>query len=770
MAAATASIQSAHPGFRSSTLKRPMTLSFGDCRLSVDPDGSASSLDSLLEARALFGRSQLCFYKVQAGVVVPAPRVDWSVQLSPCFASLSGRIFDCDVVQSFEPPSAATSGYVRKVMIRNSGTSRISFRLVALSDPTAAHFGSRRYKWGSLGLEAFNRDRHVAMDEVSDSGRARVIGTFPPPERFYMTIDKSRAAELMQDGNLPEKTSGMSGHVLVLSIHEFDLAPSGSKELLFASVYNRNGVEEALSALERLGEEKRTPAAERPSLDCSSQRVSAAFDWAAASIRSARFEADILDRIEAIAGMEYIDSQAVGSMVEETGALVGRDGFLKHSQKWSKPGVLESSLFISAVCRHLTLVGDRKATRRYHTLLKRMAKALVAMSNDGVLRLDRELPQGWRRCVVTGYPAGEIPEVSLAAAGALRDVGAVSSLLGKSEGAAAYRERSELIAEGIIRRARGPSGFLRPEAEAGGNGRKGETIDMAIAAYRNPSLRSVASSAVHRLLEDDFGTPYGPRTVPTSDRTCFHSTYGQGQLGGYWTRAALAAACLAYASALPGVGSMMVEKVARLVLEDALKLGGVPGEFPYWVDVEGDEVGGDGSDPVAASRFIQAVVEGELGFELARGAPALDPPALSTIGWILARDIQVGERVSVFVGRGGGRASVFAACRRVELGGGRRFGSCEEARVSPDEAHGISFYGPGQVVCVGNSSLAPVKAHIAFAGRAPGLAKRLSTPLEELEPGTGTWNKIGSLRVSPQLAFDAPLGPGEWKAYRISND
>jgi hypothetical protein len=771
MAAATTSIPAGAQGFRSSALKRPVAISRGDSKLFVDGDGAVCSLDSFSEGRSLFGRGQLYFYKLQAGVTVPAPRIDWSMQLSPNSVRLSGRFFDgIEVVQSFGFVSHSAVGYVRKLRVRNAGTSRVVLRLVCLSDPTAAHFRSSPDSWGSLGINAFNREGRVAMDEISEPHSARVIGTIPSPTRSYMTTDRNRATELLQEGDLPEETAGMSGQVLVLSVHELELAPSESEEVVFASLYGPGKLEEALTAFNKLTPADAFPLLGEPPLACSSPGVAETFTWASATIGRARFENDLLDRLDATRGAEYVDPQIVEEIVADARGLVDRGGFLGHSQDPSKPGFLETSLLISAASRHLAVVGDKKAARKPYALLKKMAGALAARSRDGAVRLEPGLPQGWRRSVKTGYPAGEVPEVSLATASAFHDLGLVSALLDRGEDAAAFRERSELIAEGVARRLRDQRGLLCSGTDSAGKVLQGETVDMAVACYRNAGLRSVASSAVHRLLEDDFETEYGPRTVPTSNRTYYHGAYGQGQLGGYWTRAALSLACLSYAVALPGVGSLLLEKVSRLVTEDALKFGGTPGEFPFWLDIEGKEAHGDGSDPVAASRFVEALVEGELGFEVFRGVPCFDPPKLSTIKWVLARDIWAGERVSVFVGRASGRAVAFACCRRAEVKSGQKFESWEAAEASPRGTHALSFYGPGQVVCVGNSSSSPVRAHVDFPGRAPGLTSKLSTPLEEFDPAGETWSKIGSLRVSPRMGFDVPLGPGEWKAFRVSNN
>ena len=771
MAAATEALSAFAQGFHSSALKRPVTLGRGDSRLLLDGDGAIRCLDSLSEGRVIFGRSQLYFFKVQAGIVVAAQRPDWSVRFSPVACHFYGRVFDgLDIVQDFEFPSPLSAGCVRRVRLRNAGASSIRLRIFGMFDPTAAHFRELSKPWGSLGVNAFNRESHVAMDEISSPHQARVIGSSPAPDRFFMTTDKGRAVELLQGGETPESTAGMSGQVLVLSLHELELSPSESKEFMFASFYSPNKLEEVLSDFGRIQAGEHSSPRMGASLVCSSPIVGGVFGWACSSMEGAQFEKDPLDRLELLRGLEYVDPVAVEALIGRTRGLVAKDGCLGYPEDRLKPDVLETSLFLSGASRHLSMASDRKIARRFYPFLRKMAKALASRTRWGSMPLDPSIPQGWRRFIRSGYPSGEVAEVSLAAAAALSDFALVSRLLGKGDEAAEFKERSELVVDWVSKRLRDDRGFLSMSVDSSGKMCSDETVDMAVACYRNPCLRSAATSGVHRLLERDFETEYGPRTVPTSNRMYFHSAYGQGQLGGYWTRAALAFVCLSYAVGLPGIGSLSLEKVSRLILGDALRFGGVPGEFPYWVDVEGREAHGDRSDPVAGSRFVQAIVEGDLGFTSSANVPVFNPPALSTIKWLLARDLWAGEKVSLFVGRAGGKVHLFASCQRVELSQGQRFSRCEQVEVSNRGAHAISFNGPGQVLCLGNSNAAPVRARIEVAPKASGLVKRLTTALEEFEPTRGTWNEIGSVRVSPAISFDASVGPGEWKAYRLSRD
>ena len=63
----------------------------------------------------------------------------------------------------------------------------------------------------------------------------------------------------------------------------------------------------------------------------------------------------------------------------------------------------------------------------------------------------------------------------------------------------------------------------------------------------------------------------------------------------------------------------------------------------------------------------------------------------------------------------------------------------------------------------------PTHGTVVFAPRGPELSTRLSASLDAYDPAKGTWSKVGSLRVLPKMTFEASLGPGEWKAFRLSN-
>jgi hypothetical protein len=769
MGATVESVPSRAQGLRASVLKRPLSLPARGCRIKVDQDGSVRAFQSSLEGRALFGYEQLWFYKVQAGIVVHAQRPDWSLRASPRALQLSGRIFDgIEVVQSVEHYRGRSLGYLRRLKVRNGSQSGIRLKIIQSLDPTASQFGDTSRSWGSLGVNAFNRESHVAMDEVSDPPSARVVGSSPSPSKFFMTTDRSRAQELLSLGELPEGTAGMSGQVIILNAQEVELGPSESRELTYASIYNPGKLEDALADFSRLqaGEKQQTPL--RPLLSCSDQHVTEAAAWAAAALDGGSSSGDALDRYEVQKALSYLDPVLARKATLDCKEQLRKDGSLPHSMSGSVPGLLETSVFLQATSLHFALSQDKKLARGSYPLIKKLAGSLLAASKDFSIQTDPSLPQGWRRHLGRGFPTGEIPEVSLAVAGALAAASQVARLVGKSEDGARYRERSEMISDQVRKRLLDDRGYLVLCRDSAGRLRTEETVDMAVAAYRYQLPHSAGQASAHRMLEKDFDTPFGPRCVPTSNQLYFNHAYGQGQLGGVWTRAVLAHAVVCYRSGLGGIGSLTLGKVSRLVTEEGQRLGGSPGEFPLWVDVDSGEVHGDESDPVAAARFLEALLEGELGLPSGSDRPALTPAASSNLAWLMGSDLWAGEPTSIFLGRGAGKNHVFFSGAKVESKSGTKFAKSERLEVPAKAVYGVMFNTPGQVICLGNSGATQARLAVSFPPRAAELTKHLSTPLEEYDPARGAWSKTGSVRVFPTMSFEATLEPNGWKAYRVS--
>ncbi|MDV3277434.1 MAG: hypothetical protein LYZ69_03080 [Nitrososphaerales archaeon] len=754
---------------RASALRAPVVLRSGALRLSLDPDGSVRYLESSAERRLLFGRDELHFYKTQAGLLVQSQKQESRVTATPDEASFSSHVLDSvEVSQSIRLLPAPTLGYSRKVTIRNSGSSGVRVRVIHLQDPTTAHFRDRTYGWGAAAVNAFNRSSHVAMDEFAEPPAARVVGAQPPPSRFYMTTDRNKAQGFLQSGALPESSAGMSGQVLVLADHEFELQAAASVDIVFVSLYNPNKLEAALSDFGALFAAPAKQASDGPSVATSSGAVTSGSAWAKAGLEGAEYEDDLLDRFETLKGLAPLNPGASKTIIESARAIMNGDGSLPHSLDPWKPGVLETSVFLDGASRFAAMSGDKKYMRAIFPMLRRAANFLVARSVDGVVGLDGSLPQGWRRRIGRGYPTGELAEVSLAVAGGLSQAASLASRIGKAQDSAKFKERSVIISSSVKKRLLDDRGALALNLDEAGKLHADETVDQAVACYRYLFDRAVSASLTHRLLERDFEGGYGPRTIPTSNRISFNGSYGDGQLGGYWTRGALAHAVLAYESGFGGTGSLELEAVGRLASSDIVKFGGAPGDLPYWLDVERREAHGRGCDPVAASRFVESLVLGELGLSVGLEGVTLNPSVSSSLKWVLASNLWTGKRTSAFVGRAGGKTYAFASGAELRAENGWKFSGSEAAHPEDARLAAITFHGPGQVICTGNGSESALRTKVVFRPRDPELSKRLSIGLHELDPSSGSWQKAGTLKILPSMSFDIALGPGEWRAFRLS--
>jgi hypothetical protein len=768
MGATTEAHQQPSEEYRASSLKKPLTFRRRNLRLSLEPDGSVRSLESMSERRLLFGREQIALYRGKAGILLQAQRPEWRLRLTPYQSTFSATVFDSiECSESIGILPGAAEGYYRALAFRNRAAAPARLRMICLQDPTAAHFRDSQFAWGSLGVNAFNRSTHVALDEVASPPSARILGSKPGPKLIHMTTDRGKAAELIAAGELPEQTAGMTGQVIVLFQYDLEIPAGSEVRLSLLAVYDQSRLETALSNFDRLIESGLKEDGPEFDVASSSPSVTAAAKWAVSALEGACYEPDSLDRYEVLRSLPFVDPDSAKAIIENAKAGIAKDGSVGHSSYPAKPGLLETAALLEGCCILGALSSEKKYSRSAYSTARRLAGYLGSSSPSGVVKTDSSLPQGWRRRIGKGYPTGEIPEVSLAVASAMKMASALATRVRKLEEAGRWAESSRLVVQAVKERAIDERGVLSLSLD-GDRMRTEETVDQAVACYRFSPGSEVESHVVRRLLEKDFECGWGPRTIPTSNRTYFNPSYGEGQLGGYWTRAALAHAIAAYRAGLAGIGGIELESIARLPALEAPKLGGAPGEFPYWIDPQRRETHGQGSDPVSASRFLEALIRCEVGLEFGSGGLEVKPGNGSRLKWLLITGLYAGRRACVFVGRAAGASFAFVGLPDCRVENGWNFSGSERATADERTFAAASFYSPGQTICVGNSSDTSVMSRVSFGAREPSLSRHLSVKLERFDPKTGSWENFSSVRVLSPMSFEVPLGPLDWGAFRLS--
>jgi len=753
-----------------SQLKRSLFLTRGFDRLRLEPDASLSYLHSARFGKLVFGREAVEVFKLQAGLRISQRPKEMRVRISP--ESLEFRSQESlQLSQTIEAYAGVAEGYSRRVKITNRSESGLRLKLLTLHDPTSLNFRRERDSPGEIGVNAFNRGDHVVMDDVGDTTGVRIIGFSPMPSAVYMTKDRQRAIDLLGSGELPDSTAGMSGAILILTEQEFELQPGSSYELRIAAVYHPSSLETVLSEFTSLlaGAARETSQTGfEPTLRCSNPSVNFAFAWAEASMSSIEAEQDGLDRLSSGFGIRMIRGAYFEKEFETLKASQRKDGFLPHATS-ARGGPLETALFLIHSCGHLQLKADKKLSRKWYPALRKAGEALRAASSKGLVVTEPSSPDGWRRRLGSGYPTGQVSEVNLVVSRALSDLSGLAYSIGKGADSAGCKEASIRIVTAVKSTLKdAESGSLALNLDPKGRLHKETTADQAVALSYSALDHNLASSVVHRLLEKDFETGYGPRTVPSTNALYYSPTYGDGQLGGYWTRASVAHTLLAYESGYPSIAGLQLEKMAKLVHSDCESMGGVPGEFPYWMDPERKTVVTVGSDPVAASRFIEAVIEGELGFSVTPQGARIKPPESSRLKWVLAHNFPLGGPGSLFIGRTATRPFVASSYTNLDAEASKRFQGCERLDISPP-VDGLLFWDQSSVlVCLGSAGTGDYSGNVSVPVKGRPIARSLFADLDEYDQRSNSWRRVERKKLLDRLELRAEIKSGSWAAFRIT--
>jgi len=769
-----------------SQLKRSVYLFRGDLKARVEPDGSSLWVQSATARKLLFGRETTEVFKIQSGVKIVVKPQDVLVRASPSSVSYAPRGQErVQVVHSVRLVAGECGGSVRTVRLTNRGDAVAKLRVLTLHDPTSLNHRRERDPPGEIGVNAFNRQDQVVMDDVGDTTGVRVVAFSPRPSIIYMTKDKSRAAELLALGELPESSLGMSGSVLLLTQHDVELPPGATAEVRSVSVYHSSSLESALNASALPPTEGETEAPEPRGMEfaSSSASVSFAFDWAKAVLFAIEGEGNLAERLWSGVALSMMRGDYFEKLVESVGRNLRKDGTICYSEaptggeQAERAGPVETSLFLLSACAYLTArARDKKLLKRWYPRMKKAGDGLAGLLSEGLIPSSPRSPDGWRRRLGAGFPTGYSAEVNLLALRALKDASTIAYLAGKGSDSAKFRELSVRLLTALNEKLRdSESGALALNVDGRGVVHKEVTVDQAIGlSYCSPD-QNLASSVVHRLLEKDFETGYGPRTVPGSNNLYYSPSYGEGQLGGYWTRAALSHAILAYLSGYPSIGSAQLEKVARLVHLDAERIGGMPGEIPYWIDTERRQVMGAGSDPVAASRFIEAVVFGEVGLSLGSQGVSFKVPEASQLKWLLIHDLDLGKRGSIFVGRTAKRAFVALTFEQEALEDSSgttstawRFPECERIHGQAGLEEVLFWDNNSSLLCLGNSSAYQYSGLLSITLRSKSFSTALFAQMEELQQETGLWGAAERVKLLKRLETKVDLRPNSWKMFRFS--
>lgn len=732
---------------------RDFTVESKHFRAKLESSGKCLYLYSKKEERNVFGQSFLLLFKIKAGVAIPIRPGLSFIELNPSNVSLESSSDEIYRVKQKLYISRSGS-LVRRLTFSNGSESSVLVKALFYFDPCSVHFSGSKDESGAVGVNAFNRGTHVVMDEVF-SGSVRVAGSSKAPSRIYMTNDKQVLEKIVSTASVPDSTVGISSQPIVIFENSLEVRPYSSEDIVYSLVYSPSGIEDALAKYASSFADQ--PYECHMKFFCSQKELEDSFNYAVARLEGQQFFRDSLELAECLSVKLNLEPEESENLIEYLKSITAKEGYIPHSLDSRYPGILETSLVLGSVCNFLQ-AKDKRQIRKHLKWLKSLA--LFLSKNTESSLIGNELPQGWRRALRYGLPSRIVPEVLLAASSALSSFSNLLMRVGKPEDSALFMEHSKLIAQKVLESA-DESGriplFISKEEERHWD----ETIDQSVACYRNLVNSKVCSYAFTRATSEDFETGFGPRTVPTSNKSYFHPSAALGQIGGYWTRAALAHCILGYKLGLSWVSSSELLSISRMVSREVTGFGGNVGEIPYAIDFESKNVIGEGTDPVAAARLIEAVLLCELGLQ--HGQPR--PPEKSKVEWMLVDGLKDEFCSSIFLSRYGSKC-YFVVAGSAQSFDGKVYSQCKIERNDASVVAG-SFYGNGQVLFAASREGKRINTECELSLLDSSLIGVGKLCLEFLDPERSSWYEVKKLSLSSSIRVNFDSNSAPWVLARI---
>jgi glycogen debranching enzyme len=422
----------------------------------------------------------------------------------------------------------------------------------------------------------------------------------------------------------------------------------------------------------------------------------------------------------------------------------------------------DTPLHLIAILHHYNATLDDAWLRSVYPLVRRVADYLLGQRDANGLvyckagGVDMFGITSWRNIIPYYTLDGAVTEINAEALFALEAAAMLAAVCDEIADWERYAAEARALREAILAKLfnRDVSAFVL-NYDQDGNYQDNFTADEVFPVLFGAADAPVRRAILQRLLEADFVTPVGLRTISTADSWYFPS-HGFGLLGGVWPDLTLW-----FVVALAHNG--MVDEAVRFLeatyatMEAGAARNTVPGQFAEWFDGGSLTNRGMYLSPWTGAKYLWAVAETVCGLDGYRtsGRPDLSPSippawqwtAAVRVHWGGSRRTYVIDRLNARIVGDMERASahepyrVFYAGRNVSA----------EAVVSPVDVAAVAFedaHGVRLFLC--NPADAARSVAVEFRGRM--IRKRLEAGVMREIVVSGT----PQLRDAMPLDADAP--------------
>jgi glycogen debranching enzyme len=316
----------------------------------------------------------------------------------------------------------------------------------------------------------------------------------------------------------------------------------------------------------------------------------------------------------------------------------------------------DTPLHLIAILHHYNATLDDGWVRSIYPLIRKVADYLLSQRDaNGLIYckaggVDMFGITSWRNIIPYYTLDGAVTEINAEAYFALEAAAMLAAVCDERADWARYAAEATALREAMLAKLlnRDVAAFVL-NYDQDGNYQDNFTADEIFPVLFPVADAEVRRTILRRLLEADFVTPVGLRTISTADSWYFPS-HGFGLLGGVWPDLTL---WLVVALARNG---MIAEAIRFLeavyaTMEAGAARNTVPGQFAEWFDGGSLTNRGMYLSPWTGAKYVWAVAETVCGLDGYRtsGRPHLTPPTPPGWRWTAAARVHWGGQPRTFV-------------------------------------------------------------------------------------------------------------------------
>jgi hypothetical protein len=316
----------------------------------------------------------------------------------------------------------------------------------------------------------------------------------------------------------------------------------------------------------------------------------------------------------------------------------------------------DTPLHIIAILHHYNATLDDTWLREIYPLVRRIVDYLLSQRDANGLvyckagGVDMYGITSWRNIIPYYTLDGAVTEINAEASFALEAAAMIAAVCEQNDDWERWSGEANALRDAILAKLYNTdtSAFVL-NYDHEGNYQDNFTADEVFPVLFNVAAEPVRRAILRRLLDADFTTPVGLRTMSTADSWYFPS-HGFGLLGGVWPDLTL---WFAVALARNGEPEQAVARLEQIYasMEAGAARNTVPGQFGEWFDGGSLTNRGMYLSPWTGAKYLWAVAETVCGIDGYRtsGRLHLAPQVPAEWAWTAAARVHWGGRRHTYV-------------------------------------------------------------------------------------------------------------------------